>query len=644
MTENVMTENKFKRFLTPAWIWAIAWTLFQLWQVVGGALPAMILRPLHVCFAMGLVFLTRPMLSKDKVPKGQRYVSKWYEYIFVAATILIGIYMTMHAERYMVRMAFVDSLTTMDYIVGIAMVLLLIEASRRAVGMALTVIVVAFIGYAFFGGFLPGIFGHGGQDLSSFLETQVFTTSGIFGSPTYVSVAMVFYFLLFGAFLAATPAGKLFINISTYLTRKSSGGAGKASVVAAALFGMISGSAPANVASIGTIMYPSMKKERFDPLFSGSVLAIEGTAGQLIPPVMGAAAFIMVDMAGYSYARIMGAAIVPSIIFLGALFFLIHLYAKKYNLKSTLLDQDVTQTKRDIFKHLHLFIGIIVLVGAIIYGYSIMRAATVGTLALFLICLLRKDTRLSLFEIFDALATTAKQAIIVAMPCAMAGIIVGVIVSTGLGIRFSSMINTLAQNSLLVALIATMFMALILGLGMPTSAAYIMAATLLCPSMVKLGVPVLVAHFFVFYFANLSMLTPPVALSSFTAAGIVGIDMWKLGLEAFKYSFIIFLIPYTFIYSPELLGFGTLTETVVAAVPTLIGVYALCVALIGFALTKTWKIERILFAVSAILMVVPETFSDIAGLALFAALMVIQFLRRKKQPSEEFPPTPEVSS
>lgn len=644
MTENVMTENKLKKFLTPAWIWAIAWTLFQLWQVVGGSLPAMVLRPVHVCFAMGLVFLTRPMLSKNKVPKGQRYVCKWYEYIFLAATILVGIYMTMNAEHYMTRMAFVESLTTMDYIVGIAMVVLLIEASRRAAGLALTIIVIAFIAYAFYGGFLPGIFGHGGQDLSTFLETQVFSTNGIFGSPIYVSVAMVFYFLLFGAFLSATPAGKLFINISTYLTRKSSGGAGKSSVVAAALFGMISGSAPANVASIGTIMYPSMKEERFDPLFSGSVLAIEGTAGQLIPPVMGAAAFIMVDMAGFSYARIMGAAIVPSIIFLAALYFLIHLYAKKYNLRSILLDQDVAQTKRDIFKHLHLFLGIIILVAAIIYGYSIMRAATIGTLALFLICLLRKDTRLSLLEVLEAFASTARQAIIVAMPCAMAGIIVGVIVSTGLGIRFSSMINALAQNSLLLALVATMLMALVLGMGMPTSAAYIMAATLLCPTMVKLGVPVLVAHFFVFYFANLSMITPPVALSSFTAAGIVGIDMWRLGLEAFKYSFVIFLIPYTFVYSPELLGFGTLTETIVAALPTLVGVYALSAALIGYALARISKVERILFAIAAILMVIPETITDIAGLALFAALMVIQYIKRKKQDPEQIPPTPEVSS
>lgn len=630
-----MIDSKYKRFLTPAALWAITWTLFQIWQVAD-SLPSMKLFPIHVCFAMGLVFLTKPMLERNKVPKGQRYAAKWYEYIFVAAVLFCGIYMVMNAERFMTRMAYVDDLTTLDYVVGVTMILLLLESSRRAAGVALTIIVAAFIGYAFFGGALPGILGHGGQDLTTFLESQIFTTSGAFGSPIYVSVSMIFYFLLFGAFLTATPAGQLFINISTVLTRKTTGGAGKASVVAAALFGMISGSAAANTASIGTIMYPMLKKEKFDPMFSGSILAIEGTSGQLIPPVMGAAAFIMVDMAGYSYARIMTAAILPSIVFLGALYFLIHLYAKKNNLRP--IQEDVSEAKKDIFKHLHLFIGIIVLIGLIISGFSMMRAATVATLVLVLVCMLRKDTRLSIAGTLDAFVDTARQAIIVAMPCAMAGIIVGVIVGTGLGIRFSGMINALAQNSLLLALVATMLMALVLGMGMPTSAAYIMAATLLCPTMVKLGVPVLVAHFFVFYFANLSMITPPVALASYTAAGIVGMDMWKLGLEAFKYSFIIFLIPFTFVYSPALLGFGTIPEIAQVGFTTLVGTYALCATLIGHALIRITKIERILFAIAATLMVIPETITDIVGFVGFVILMVIQFLRSKKQPVDQSEP------
>ena len=624
-----MMENKFaKRFLNPASIWAIAWTVFQIWMVVRGALPSMVLRPVHVCFAMGLVFLTKPMLKKNAVPKGQRYVAKWYDYIFFAAVVLCGIYFIINSDRMMTRMAYVDELLPMDYVIGLLMILLLLECSRRAVDKSFTIIVAIFIVYAVWGGFLPGILGHGGQDLTTLLESQVFSTAGIFNSPVSVSASMVFYFLLFGAFLTATPSAQLFINISNLLTRKTIGGAGKASVVAAALFGMISGSAPANVASIGTIMYPSMKKEKFDPMFSGSILAIEGTAGQLIPPVMGAAAFIMVDMTGYTYAEIMKAAILPSIVFLSGLYFLIHLYAKKHNMRPN--EEDMTQTKKDILKHIHLLIGVVVLIYLIIKGYSMMRAATVATACLFIICLFRKDTRLSLYKVLETFESTARQALAVAMPCALAGVIIGVIVNTGLGIRFSSIINALAQNSLLVALVATMLMALVLGMGMPTSAAYIMSATLLCPTIVKLGVPLLVAHFFVFYYANLSAITPPVALASYAAGGIVGVDLWKLGLEAFKYSIVIFTIPYIFAYYPALLGMGSVGNIIFVACITLMSAYGISAAIIGYALAPLSTIERALLIVSAIMIIFPEMITTVLGIAIFVVIMFAQFKRRKK--------------
>lgn len=623
-----MMQNKIKqRFLNPASIWAIIWTLFQIWIVIRGAYPSMVLRPIHVCFAMGLVFLTKPMFKKNILPKGQKYVPKWYEYIFVASVALCGIYFCIHGNRMMTRMAYVDDLLPTDYVIGLLMIGMLIECSRRAVNNAFTIIVGVFVVYAVWGGSLPGALGHSGQDLTTLLESQVFSTAGIFNSPISVSVSMVFYFLLFGSFLVATPAGQLFINISNVLTRKSVGGSGKASVVMAILFGMISGSAPANVASIGTIIYPSMKKEKFDPMFSGSILAIEGTAGQLIPPVMGAAAFIMVDMTGHSYAEIMKAAILPSIAFMSGLFILIHLYAKKHNIHP--LNEVEPQIKKDIAKHIHLLVGVIVLVVLVIKGYSMMRAATIASATLYVICLFRKDTRITLFKIIDAFESTAKQALTVAIPCALAGVIIGVIVNTGLGLRFSSIINAIAQNNLLVALLATMLMALVLGMGMPTSAAYIMASTLLCPTIVELGIPVLVAHFFVFYYANLSAITPPVALASYAAGGIVDTDMWRLGLEAFKYSMVIFLVPYIFVYYPELLGIGTVTEIVWIMCITMVSMYAICAAIIGFGFIDLNIIERIVLIGSSVIIIFPELISTIVGLVLVGVVIIMQLHKKK---------------
>lgn len=618
-----MKRNKYiEAFCNPAAIWALAWVVFQLWVVVRGSYSALIMRSVHVCFAMGLVFLAFPTLKKHKVPKGERYMPQWYEYIFFIITIFCGIYMVMNCARYDTRMAYVDPLTTMDYAVAIAMLLLLLECSRRAVNMALTVIVLVFIAYGFFGEMMPGLLAHSNMSLAKFVEVQIFSTTGVFGSPVSTACGTVFYFLLFGAFLTATPAGRLFVNISTLLTRRSIGGAGKATIVASALFGMISGSAPGNVASIGTIMYEPMKEQGFENRFTGSILAIGGTAGQLIPPVMGAAAFIMVDMTGISYSSIMLAAIIPSFIFLAALYFLVDMYARKYKLPKPQIDAAVC--RKEIKKNIYLLLSVAVLVALIIRGGSMMRCCTYATIVLVALCMIRRDTRLSLFDSIKALVSAGKQAIVVTMPCALAGIIVGQITATGLGIRFSSMINALASSNLLFALIATMLMALVLGMGMPTSAAYIMSATLLCPSIIKLGVPTLAAHFFVFYFANLSMITPPVALSSFTAAGIVNDNMWKLGLSAFKYSFIIFIIPYTFVYSPDMLGIGNPMVLLQSSITCLISAYGLSMGLIGVGIAPMKRMERILAIAASLCLIIPETVTDIVGVAVMVVLLVLQ--------------------
>ena len=617
------SNNRYiKAFCNPAAIWGLIWVAFQIWVVFRGAFSALVMRPVHTCFAMGLVFLTVPTFKKYKVPKGETYWPRWYEYILFAIVVFCAVHILLNGKRYMSRMAYVDPLTPTDIFVGVAMLVLLIECSRRAVGYAITIIVLVFIAYGFFGENMPGILAHSNMTFRKFIEVQAFSTSGIFGTPVSTACGTVFYFLLFGAFLTATPAGKLFVNISNLTTRNAYGGSGKATIVASALFGMISGSAPGNVASIGTIMYEPMKQQGFDKRFTGSILAIGGTAGQLIPPVMGAAAFIMVDMAGIKYSRIMLAAIIPSFIFLAALYFLIDMYSKKNKLPKPNINAD--ECRAEIKKHIHLLLSVVFLVYLIIKGSSMMRSCTYAAIVLIILCEFRKDTRIGVFEILKGLVTTSRQAIVVTLPCALAGIIVGQITATGLGVRFSSMINALAQNSLLFALLATMLMALILGMGMPTSAAYIMSATLLCPSIIKLGVPPIAAHFFVFYFANLSMITPPVALSSYTAAGIVNDNMWKLGIAAFKYSFIIFLIPFTFVYSPSLLGEGQVLDVLLTSVSCLIGAYGLSMSMMKYGIGPMRIYEVAAAIVASICLVIPGIVTDLVGVVILVALLLLQ--------------------
>lgn len=612
-----------QRFLNPVSICAIAWTCFQLWVVFHGSYHAQIQRPIHVAFAVALVFLSRPLGWK----KGEKKPPTVIDWLCVAATAACVLYMVLNYNRIVERIPFVNPLRTMDIVVGIVFVVLVIEAGRRAINWAMSIIALAFVAYGFFGFVFPGIFGHKGQTIVSFVETQIYSTTGIFTSPVGVSDSMVFYFLLFGAFLAATPAGRLFTDLARVATNGTVGGSGKASIIASALFGMISGSAPGNVASVGSITYPMMKEQGFPPRFSGSVLAIAGTGGQLIPPIMGAAAFIMVDMIGVSYAEIMKAAIGPSIVYVAALYIIVHLYAVRYGLGG--IKEDLSHLKKGIIARLHLLLPVVMLVVLIIKGRSLMFSATWSVVFLVLLCLLKKDTRIGIVKIVEGLEKTAMSAIVVAMPCALAGIIVGEIVHSGLGLRFSSLVAAISQGNLFLALFLTMVMAVILGMGMPTSAAYIMCAVLLGPTMVRLGVEAIVAHFFIFYFANLSMITPPVALSSFAAAGIVGDDAMKLGWQAFKYSFVIFIIPYMFIYNPALLGIGSLPNILIVLVTTLLGTFAIGMALIGHGFAAIGRVERVLLALTAILLIVPELYTGLIGLGGLVVLCSLQ-LRRKK--------------
>ena len=581
----------------------------------------MVICPLHVAFTLLLVFLNKPFIKEKPL------LSAAVDGGCFAVVLAYMAYVVYYADRIVTRVPFVDELLFADFFFGIALVLLLMEGGRRYLGWSMSMIAAVFIAYSFFGKNLPGILGHSGVDLISFIENQIMMSGGIFSSPISASAGTIFYFMIFGAFLAATPAGKLFVAMAKYSTRNSIGGAGKASILASGLFGMISGSAAANVASVGIITYPMMEKGGFKPVFSAALLATAGTGGQLIPPVMGASAFIMADMIGISYFKIIVCAILPAVLYVGSLLWEVHLEACKQDIKP--IPVDPKELLATIKSFSHLVLPIVVLVALIAIGRSLMFAALVSTVVLIALCQIRSDTRLSFKEIIGMSVDGTKASVIVALPCALAGIVIGEVVFTGLGLRFSAVIASFSANSMIIALLLSTVMIIIMGMGMPTSAAYIMSAVLLAPAMQNLGIEAIVAHMFIFYFANMSMITPPVAIASYTAAGIAKTGLWETGIEAVRLALVLFLIPFVFVYSPALLGIGSLHSIAWVFFTCSAGIIGLGIGIIGYWRMNLSKPLRAAFIIAALLLIIPELITDIIGLGSLVLLMIYVFKRSK---------------
>jgi TRAP transporter 4TM/12TM fusion protein len=609
-------ETKIRNYASyvVALLW-VAWQIYVAFTPVSG----MVIRPIHVGMALILVFFMKPAFPK------QLNLSLAFDLVCVASIVTYMFYVLLNTERIETRIPFVDELMKGDIILSIILIIMMLEAGRRVLGWSMTIIALIFMAYSFWGANLPGILAHPKVTLDVFIENQIMTSSGIYSSPVAASADTIFYFMIFGAFLAATPAGKLFVAIAKYATRGSVGGAGKATIIASGLFGMISGSAAANVASVGVITYPLMARAGFRPVFSAAVLATAGTGGQLIPPVMGASAFIMADMLGISYFKIIMYAILPSILYVASLFWTVHLEAAKQGI--AIEEVDKYEQVRIIKSYIHLFIPVVILVALIAIGRSLMYSALMSTLSLIVLCQLRKDTRLSVREILGMAVDGAKSCVIVTLPCAIAGIVIGEVVYTGIGLRFSALIASLSEGSLLLALLLSTVMIIIMGMGMPTSAAYIMSAVLLAPAMQNLGIEPIVAHMFIFYFANMSMITPPVAIASYTAAGIAKTGLWETGVEAVRLALVLFLIPFVFVYNPGLLGLGNTRDIIIVTLACAAGAMSLGIAIIGYWKASVSGWLRIAFAVVAICLIIPETITDIIGIM---GLSVLLYIQRKK--------------
>jgi TRAP transporter 4TM/12TM fusion protein len=516
-------------------------------------------------------------------------------------------------------------LATSDKVVGVVATLLVLEATRRTIGASLPIVALFFLVYGLAGPWLPGILRHKGLTLEITIDQTYFTTEGIFGVPLGVAGSYVILFIIFGAFLEKSGAGQFFMNFANAIAGGARGGPGKVSVVSSSLFGTISGSAVANVMVDGWLTIPMMKKTGFKPEAAAAIEAVASTGGQIMPPVMGAAAFVMAEFLGMSYTKIMIAAAIPAIFYYGALFAAIHFNAMKSGLRG-IPKHELPLLGAIIVRQGHLFLPVIVIMALLIMGFTATYAAIVCAAVVIAVSWVRFETGLRFKSCLAALREGAEQTVPVAMACASAGIVIGIVLQTGLALRFTSFLIDLAAGHLILALLITMVAGIILGMGMPTTPAYIMQAALLIPAIIKLGVPPLAAHMFAFYFSCLSAVTPPVALAVYAAASIGGAGLWGAGLQAMKFAAAGFIVPFFFVYSPAMLFQGTWIEIGSVLVTGTIGVVALAAGLEGqFLRAATW-LERGLFVAAAFLLIDPGFITDVIGLVLLATGLGLQKL------------------
>ncbi len=633
---------------------AICWSLFQLYAAWDVLLDTMILRGTHVAFALSLAFLLKPSF-----PKRPR-LSFVTDIILSLWGIMAGMHVAIDFERIVERIMSIDPVTTLDLFLGISAIVLILEATRRAVMPALAAVAVLFIGYALTGPYLMAGLKHSGATPDEWIEYLYLSTEGIFGVPTGVSATYVFLFILFVAFLQSTNVGQFYMDLAFAMTGRARGGAAKSSVVASSFFGTISGSAVANTVGTGSFTIPLIIRSGYKRHFAASVEALSSTGGQIMPPIMGAAAFIMAELTGVGYWSICKAAAFPAILFYGSVFIMIHLEAVKSGLKG-LPSDELPQLKETLKRGGHLMIPIIVLIGLLALDFTITKAALMSIFAVAAVYFIDRRTveyvknigesskqglfsgmktmldglRMVIIGLGKTLDNGAKMAMTVALACICSGIIVGIVTLSGLGLRFAGMVGLLAGNSLFLALLLVAAASIVLGMGMPTTAAYIMVSTLAVPALVMLKVNVLSAHMFAFYFACLSMITPPVALCAYAAAGIAQTGPWRVGFTAMRLGMVAFIVPFMFAYNPALLLIGPWPEVAWACLTSLIGIVGIGVAIVGYLYCTARPVERFIMGIAAIALIFPGATSDFVGLPIFLVLFIWNYLRAKKVKQEK---------
>ncbi|MEK9621375.1 MAG: TRAP transporter fused permease subunit [Alphaproteobacteria bacterium] len=612
--KNALHANEMANFVTKCL--CVGLVSFSLYTALFGVLPDIIQRGVHLSTVLLLVYVK---FFGDAAAEGGGFLTYFHRIKFILFGLLAAFgagYQFIYYDEVVARYG---EITTFEIPVAIIAIVLLLDATRRTIGWSMVGLAVFFLFYASFGRHFPDLLSHRGYDLERILEQVYLGADGIYGTPLGVSATFVIIIVVFGALLEKTGASGVLMDIAVAATRTSRGGPAKSAVIGSSLMGMISGTAVANVLTTGTISIPLMRRGGYKPAVAGAVEAVASTGGQLMPPIMGAAAFLMADIMEVPYLEITKAAIIPAIIFYVAVFASVHLEAVRTGLKP-LLDVDVPSVSSSLRRSGHVLISIPVFIGALIMGYSVMYSSLAGIVCLMFLSLLRKSSRLGFRQLVEAASSACEAIVPVALATATAGIVIGVVTLTGLGLKFSSFIVTISGNNLVVALVLTMSASLVLGMGLPTAASYILVATLTAPALVNMGVDLMAAHMFVFYSAMLSSITPPVALAAFAAAAICREPPMRVAVISVKFGFVAFIIPYFFVLEPRLLAEGHLIEVLEMFVLATIAVLAMVCAIQGYAFTKLSILERCILPVAAFALLMPGTISTVIGIAVLLAM------------------------
>ncbi|GAA0336906.1 TRAP transporter permease [Bacillus carboniphilus] len=624
----------------------LSFSLFQLYTGIFGQYTAYIQRTVHLGFALALIFLLFPARKN-----GNKRKVAWYDYLLALISIVVSAYWPFFYEQLVQQ---IGGITQAQVIVGGIAILLVLEATRRAVGLPITIIAVVFLIYALLGPNMPGMLAHRGLDLNQLIKSMFFTTEGILGTPLQVSSTYIFLFLLFGAFLVQTGVGNYFNELAITIAGRRIGGPAKVAIFSSALQGTISGSSVANTVTSGSYTIPLMKKLGYRKEFAGAVEAAASTGGQIMPPIMGAAAFLMIEFAGVGYWEIAKAAVIPALLYFSGIWIMTHFEAKRIGLLG--LSKDEMPDKKEVFKKIYLLTPILAIVWFLFSGMSIERSALLGIVVVILVSLFRKDTRITPVKFVRALTDGARTALGVAAATACAGIIVGVVTKTGLGLKLGNSLVDIAgaiastpEIQLLLTLFLTMIASIILGMGSPTTANYIITSTIALPALIALNselevaIPILAAHMFVFYFGIVADITPPVALAAFAASGISGGEPIRTGFNASKLAIAAFIIPYMFVLQPQLLMIDvTWTGIIWILFTALTGMIAIGGGLIGFWYRKLHWVERILSVAAGLMLMYPEGNSDLYGLGLFVVMLIVQFVIKRDKGVKEAPSTLEA--
>jgi len=603
---------------------AITLSLFQLYTAGIAPLAAIYQRSVHLVLILVLVFALYPPIktaAKDKID-----IYLIIDGLLILLALTMGAYIWIEFNDIVERQG--DWITT-DVVMGSIALCLVMEATRRVIGLFMSVIAIIFLLFTYFGPWMPDLLAHKGYSIERIVTTLYLTTEGIWGLPTGVAATFVFVFILFGSFLERTGGGDFFIDLAYALTGRMTGGPAKTAILASGFMGSVSGSAVANVVTTGSFTIPMMKKVGYKPHVAGAIEAAASTGGQIMPPIMGAGAFLMAEFTNTSYLYIVKIAIIPALLYYLSVLFFVHFEAKKEGFKP-MLKADLPNVKKTLKNGLHFFIPVFILIYVLFNNYSPMMAGFVAVISTIIAAMLRRATRLSLKDIMGGLEAGARNAVMVSVACGCAGIIVGCVSLTGLGLRFSSLVVSLSGGSPFLAIVLIGMASLVLGTGLPVTASYIVLVILAGPALMDLGLPIIVAHMIVFWYSQDANVTPPVSLAAFAGAGIAGASPMKTGFASWKIAKGLYIIPIVMAYRP-LLGNGTTMEVIMTTFFTTIGLIAFTSAMERFLFKRLNIIETLLMAAAALALFWPNYALSGGGAILLAIIAGRQWFSMNPQ-------------